>query len=107
MRMPTNWIINAQGWAVFTQALDGDSTNGEEFDSGFIKGMFGDESVIVFRTETPTGQGIFKNIAVVAGRLALAQSEDVSETEHHWHERGEERGQERFAKDDEQDKKQG
>ena len=69
--------------------------------------MFGDHGLIIFRAETVLADDVFEDVAVVAGRFALPQSEDVGETERHRHEPGEERGQERFAEDDEQDKEQG
>ena len=50
---------------------------------------------------------MLETIAVVSGRLALPESEDVSETEADRHERGEKGGEQRGVHHHEQDKKHG
>ena len=60
-----------------------------------------------FGTEAAAMDGIFKNVAVVTGWLALPQSEDVSEANQHRHERHKEGHGERRTHDDEQHKEQG
>ena len=59
-----------------------------------------------FGTEAATMHGVFKNVPVVTGRLALPQSEDVSEANQHRHERHQEGYAERQTDNDEQHKEQ-
>src|ERR1022692_3702346 len=58
-----------------------------------------------FGTETASGQEIFKAVAVIAGRFALSQGEDVGQTEQYGHERGDKGHGEGHVQDDEEDEK--
>src|SRR6266545_1336668 len=55
--------------------------------SGFIERMLGNAGAVGIRTEAASAKDIFKPIAVVAWRLSLSQSEDVSEAKGQRHER--------------------
>ena len=59
-----------------------------------------------FGTEAASGQEIFKAVAVITGRFALPQSENVGEADKQRHERHEERDGQRRVHDDEQNKEQ-
>ena len=60
-----------------------------------------------FGAEAAAVDGVFKNVPVVTGRLALPQSEDVSEANQHRHERHKEGHAQRRTHDDEQHEEQG
>ena len=60
-----------------------------------------------FGTKAAAGRDVFKNIPVVTGRLALPQSEDVSEANQNRHERHEAGHEKRRTHDDEQHEEQG
>src|SRR5258706_8694539 len=57
--------------------------------------------------ETAAGNPILKTIAVVAGRLALPESEDVGKAKADRHERDEKRRQQRSVQHHEQDEEHG
>ena len=62
------------------------------------------EVVSGLRTETASGRQVFKTVAVVAGRLALPQCEDIGKANRHRHKRGDEGHGEGLVKHDQQDK---
>ncbi len=59
-----------------------------------------------FGAEAAPVENVFKNVAVIAGWLALPQSKDVGKTNHHRHERHEEGHEKGRTDDNEQNKEQ-
>ena len=57
-----------------------------------------------FWAETTSIEDVFKDVAVVTGRLALPQSEDIGETNQHRHDRRKEGNEERRTDNHEQNK---